>query len=76
MITKLRDILLRGRRDQEGGISAEYIAVIVIVAAVIAAVWGIGIQGKVDQCGKEAVTKLFAGGETPESVGCDAAGTE
>ncbi len=59
MITKLREMIQRGRRDQEGGVSAEYIAVIVIVAAVIAAVWAIGIDKKVENCGKEAVTELF-----------------
>jgi Flp pilus assembly pilin Flp len=74
VITELRDVLQRGRRDQEGGVSAEYIAVIVIVAAVIAAVWGINIQGKVDECGSAAVEGLFAGGETPESLGCEGEG--
>jgi Flp pilus assembly pilin Flp len=70
MMTKLRDVLRRSRRDQEGGISAEYIAVIVIVAAVIAAVWGINIQGKVDQCGTNAVGKLFQNAETSETLSC------
>lgn len=71
MITKLNEILRFGRRNQEGGVSAEYIAVIVIVAAVIAAVWGINIQGKVDECGKDAVENLFSGGDTPEDLGCE-----
>lgn len=78
MITKLRDILRHGRRDQEGGVSAEYVAVIVIVAAVIAAVWGIGIQGKVGTCGTNAVESLFqtgggedGGGEGGGQLSCD-----
>jgi Flp pilus assembly pilin Flp len=68
MMTKLRDVLRRSRRDQEGGISAEYIAVIVIVAAVIAAVWRIGIDTRVQNCGTEAVGELFDRGAT---VGVD-----
>lgn len=68
MITKLNEILRYGRRNQEGGVSAEYIAVIVIVAAVIAAVWKIGIDERVETCGDAAVTELFDEGAT---VGVD-----
>lgn len=70
MFTKLHDILRHGRRDEEGGISAEYIAVIVIVAAVIAAVWAINIQGTVGKCGDDAVRSLFSG-EEQEELGCE-----
>jgi Flp pilus assembly pilin Flp len=72
MITKLRDMLRHGRRDQEGGISAEYIAVIVIVAAVIAAVWSIGIDSKVANCGDKVVENLFTKEASMDAPECEA----
>lgn len=69
MFIKLNDILRRRRRDQEGGVSAEYVAVIVIVAAVIAAVWRIGIDQRVEECGDAAVQQLFDS-EATKSLEC------
>lgn len=83
MMTKIRNFVQRRNRDQEGGVSAEYVAVIVIVAAVIAAVWAIGIDDRVENCGTGAVNSLFttdaprsSGGEDGEgglSVDCSEA---
>lgn len=51
-------------RDQRGGVSAEQIGVLVLVAAVIGAVWAVRVDDRVGEVGVAAVDCLFdaAGG--------------
>ena len=60
MLTTIREGLTRTRQDQEGGISAEFVAVLIIVAALIAAIWGSNIVGRVGDCTTHAQDSLFS----------------
>ncbi|MFA9431664.1 hypothetical protein [Egicoccus sp. AB-alg2] len=60
MLTTIREGLTRTRDDQVGGISAEFVAVLIIVAALIAAIWGSGITDRVDECASTASQNLFS----------------
>jgi hypothetical protein len=67
MLTTIREGLSRSRRDEVGGISAEFVAVLIIVAALIAAIWSAGIQERVDECAGKAKERLF---QKSAEVGC------
>jgi Flp pilus assembly pilin Flp len=53
---KTRELL---RRDEEGALSAEYVAVLVIVAAIVAVIIALNLPETVDGAGKEAVDGMF-----------------
>lgn len=59
MSIKLHDWLHRFHRDHEGGLSAEYVAVLIVIGAIVAALWQAGIQDKVDDCGKKSADAIF-----------------
>jgi Flp pilus assembly pilin Flp len=59
MITKLNEILRRYGRDQEGALSAEYVAVIIVIGLVVAALMAARIDEKVETCGGNAVDAVF-----------------
>jgi Flp pilus assembly pilin Flp len=59
MITKLHESLRRHQRDQEGALSAEYVAVIIVIGLVVAALMLANIDGKVKDCGEQAVDAVF-----------------
>lgn len=59
MSTRFHDWLHRLHRDDEGGLSAEYVAVLIVIGAVIAALWAADIQGEVTECGEETVKQVF-----------------
>jgi len=60
MLTTIREGLTRANKNQEGGISAEFVAVLIIVAALIAAIWGSGIVERVQGCATTAQGNLFS----------------
>jgi hypothetical protein len=60
MLTTIREALQRSDRDEVGGISAEFVAVLIIVAALIAAIWSANIDGKVKDCANTAKNNLFS----------------
>jgi Flp pilus assembly pilin Flp len=59
MSAKLHEILRRYQRDQEGALSAEYVAVIIVIGLVVAALMLANIDGKVKDCGEQAVDAVF-----------------
>lgn len=59
MSIKLHDWLQRFHRDHEGGLSAEYVAVLIVIGAIVAALWAANIQGEVEDCGNKAVKEVF-----------------
>jgi hypothetical protein len=59
MLTTIREALQRSDRDEVGGISAEFVAVLIIVAALIAAIWSANIDEKVSECADAAAENLF-----------------
>lgn len=67
MMTTIREAFTRSDRDEVGGISAEFVAVLIIVAALIAAIWGSGITEKVEGCASTASNNLF---QQSASVDC------
>jgi hypothetical protein len=60
MLTTIREALQRSNRDEVGGISAEFVAVLIIVAALIAAIWSANIDEKVSDCANTAKDNLFS----------------
>lgn len=60
MMTTIREAFTRSHDDEVGGISAEFVAVLIIVAALIAAIWGSGITDRVDECATTASENLFS----------------
>ncbi|MBS3939350.1 MAG: hypothetical protein KG028_00140 [Actinobacteria bacterium] len=59
MMTAIRERMTLSNRDEVGGISAEFVAVLIIVAALIAAIWNSGIDQKVSDCATKAEQRLF-----------------
>lgn len=59
MSIKLHDWLQRFHRDHEGGLSAEYVAVLIVIGAIVAALWAADIQGEVEECGEKTVKEVF-----------------
>lgn len=59
MAIKLQDWLHRLHGDDEGGLSAEYVAVLIVIGAIVAALWAADIQGKVEECGDAATQAVF-----------------
>lgn len=57
-------------RDERGAVAAEYVAALVLVAAVVAAIWALALPQRVEEVGQEAVDCLFRG----DRDGCDLAG--
>lgn len=51
----------RRRRSQEGAVTAEHVAAIVLVAAVVAALLALALPGRVGEAGEQAVDCLFDG---------------
>ena len=45
---------------EAGAISAEYVAILLVVAGVVAAVIGLNIDERVDSCGNQAVDTMFS----------------
>lgn len=70
MSIKLHDWLQRFHRDHEGGLSAEYVAVLIVIGAIVAALWQAGIQDKVDDCGKKAADAVFKMSGSKDSSPC------
>lgn len=59
MSIKLHDWLQRFHRDHEGGLSAEYVAVLIVIGAIVAALWNANIGDKVETCGSDAADAVF-----------------
>lgn len=59
MSIKLHDWLHRLHQDSEGGLSAEYVAVLIVIGAIVAALWKADIQKEVKDCGGKAVKSVF-----------------
>ncbi|HSK22829.1 MAG TPA: hypothetical protein VK906_06620 [Egicoccus sp.] len=59
MIIKLREIFSRINRDQLGALSAEYVAVIIVVGLIVTALIQAGIDTKVGECAGKAVDSVF-----------------
>jgi len=58
----------RLRGAQDGAISAEYVAILLVIAGIVAVVINLGIDDKVETCGGQAVDQMFSesGGEGGE----------
>lgn len=66
----------RVRRNDDGAISAEYVAILLVVAGIVAAVMALNISGAVSDCGENAKTAMFndAADTAPESIANGCAG--
>lgn len=61
-----RNLLKRAGESQVGAISAEYVAILLVIAGIVAVVIGLGIDERVDECGTAAVDGMFSEGDEPE----------
>lgn len=50
----------RLRGNQEGAISAEYVAILLVVAGIVAVIIGLNLDDKVEDCGQAAQDAMFA----------------
>lgn len=76
-MSKLRELWLRAqtslvpshRKSDQGASIIEYAAVIILVAAVAAAVFAIGIPDRVSQGVQTSITEILSGGGSEEGQG-------
>lgn len=76
-MSKLRELWLRAqtclvpprRKSDQGASIIEYAAVIILVAAVAAAVFAIGIPDRVSQGVQTSITEILSGGGSEEGEG-------
>jgi hypothetical protein len=69
-MNSIKKALHRHRDDEVGGVSAEFIAVMVIVAALIAALWAADFHGKSSTCATDASNRLFTANEMDALPDC------
>lgn len=73
-LSKLARLVNPLRRGEDGAVSAEYVAILVVVAGLIAVVIGLQLSQTVKKCGEEAKKNLFVA-NAPE-VDCSTGGGE
>lgn len=64
--------LVNPLRREDGAVSAEYVAILVVVAGLIAVVMGLKLADTVGKCGESAKTALFS--ESADGIDCAPAG--
>lgn len=65
-----RAVKARLRGGAEGAISAEYVAILLVIAGIVAVVIGLNIDDRVESCGNQAVDTMFSESASGEADGC------